>query len=91
MKAFFSGTDDRDEQGLQLYGVVGKLTERTEVLLRVGAYGYFSILSWYQVFQGELSGAVEASGEPSSGEDQEPDLLRLWPSAIICREEGGEI
>ncbi len=91
MRAFFSGADDRDEQGLQLYGVVGKLTGHTEVLFRVGAYGYFSMLSWYQVFQGELSGAVEASAEPSSGEGQEPELLRLWPGAIICREEGGEI
>jgi len=40
--ADFSATDDADEQGFRLYGVVGLLgTERPEVALRVGAYGHF--------------------------------------------------
>lgn len=59
VKGFFSGTDSRDEQGLGIYGVVGELTKRTEVLFRVGAYGYFNMLRWDQVFQGQLSGAIE--------------------------------
>lgn len=91
VRAFFSGTDDRDEQGLQVYGVVGKLTGRAQVLLRAGAYGYFGMLKWSQVFQGQLSGAIDLAVERSSSEGQEQDLLMLLPGAIICGEEGGEI
>lgn len=51
MEAFFSWTDDRDEQGLRLYMVVGKLhTLWPEVLLRVGVYGYFAPVSIEEVF-----------------------------------------
>ncbi|MBN2003948.1 MAG: Mov34/MPN/PAD-1 family protein [Anaerolineae bacterium] len=41
MRAFFSGTDDRDEQGCRLYGVVGQIFTRPEFVLRVGLYGDF--------------------------------------------------
>ena len=55
--AVFSSTDNRDEQGLRLYGVVGRLgTERPEVALRVGAYGHFLPVAWETVFDGD-SGA----------------------------------
>ena len=41
--AFFSPTDNRDEQGLKLYMVVGRLDRLIpEVKLRVGVYGYFA-------------------------------------------------
>jgi len=51
MRAFFSGTDNRDEQGLRLYMVVGRLeTLFPEVRLRVGVYGYFSEVTWEEVF-----------------------------------------
>ena len=51
MSAFFSGTDDRDEQGLQLYMVVGRLDQLVkQVALRLGVYGYFAPLSWDEVF-----------------------------------------
>jgi hypothetical protein len=36
MKAFFSGTDDADEQGFRLYGVLGSIFERPTFMLRVG-------------------------------------------------------
>jgi PRTRC genetic system protein A len=53
--AAFSPTDDADEQGLRLYGVVGRLgTERPEVALRVGAYGHFLAVPWETAFQGDL-------------------------------------
>ena len=43
MPAFFSSTDNRDEQGLKLYIVVGRLDRLIpEVKLRVGVYGYFA-------------------------------------------------
>ena len=52
--AAFSPTDDTDEQGLRLYGVVGRLgTGRPEVALRVGAYGHFLPVPWEAVFQGD--------------------------------------
>lgn len=54
MRAFFSLTDDRDEGGLRLYAVVGKLRERPQVRLRVGVYGYHMEIPWSQVFRGDL-------------------------------------
>jgi PRTRC genetic system protein A len=51
MRAFFSGTDDDDEQGLRLYMVVGRLdTLLPKVELRLGVYGYFASLSVEEVF-----------------------------------------
>ena len=51
MNAFFSGTDDRDEQGFQLYAVIGRLDQPVkEVALRLGIYGYFAPLAWDEVF-----------------------------------------
>jgi PRTRC genetic system protein A len=63
MGAFFSGQDDRDEQGLKLYGVVGKLNTTPVVKLRVGVYGYFKTLAWRDIFDGSLTGAVEFEKE----------------------------
>ena len=52
-RAFFSVTDDRDEQGFRIYGVVGRLdTPLPELSLRVGVYGHFASLDWPQVFDG---------------------------------------
>ena len=52
--AIFSATDDRDEQGLRLYGVIGRLgAERPEVALRVGAYGHFLPVPWETAFDGD--------------------------------------
>ena len=51
--ASFSATDDKDEQGFRIYGVVGRLdTSRPELALRVGIYGHFAPLRWSQVFAG---------------------------------------
>jgi len=41
MGAFFSGTDNRDEQGCRLYAVLGRIYTRPEIKLRVGVYGDF--------------------------------------------------
>ncbi len=52
-RAFFSATDDRDEQGFRIYGVAGRLdTPRPELSLRVGVYGHFAPVGWSQVFDG---------------------------------------
>ena len=51
MSAFFSSTDDRDEQGLKLYMVVGGLNRLVpEVKLRAGVYGYFAPVRLEEIF-----------------------------------------
>ena len=56
-RAFFSKTDDRDEQGFRIYGVAGRLdSDRPELSLRVGVYGHFAPLDWPQLFDGPNPG-----------------------------------
>ena len=56
-RSFFSATDDRDEQGFRIYGVVGRLDKpRPELSLRVGVYGHFAQVEWPQVFDGPEPG-----------------------------------
>ena len=62
-RAFFSATDDRDEQGFRIYGVVGRLdAPLPELSLRVGVYGHFAPVDWAQVFDGPDPG-VRLMGE----------------------------
>lgn len=47
----FSGQDNRDEVGFQLYGVIGMVhTPSPEYTLRIGIYGYFKELRRLEVF-----------------------------------------
>jgi PRTRC genetic system protein A len=39
MRPFFSGKDDRDEQGFRFYAVIGRIFTRPEITLRIGVYG----------------------------------------------------
>ena len=56
-RAFFSATDDGDEQGFRVYGVVGRLVAaQPELTLRLGIYGHFAQLDWRQVFDGPPPG-----------------------------------
>ena len=41
MPAFWSGTDDADEQGFRLYAVLGTVFTQPTLRLRVGVYGVF--------------------------------------------------
>ena len=50
MRAFFSQTDNADEQGARLYAVIGKLDSEPEMRLRVGVYGYWLALPLTAVF-----------------------------------------
>lgn len=51
MHAYFSLIDDKDEQGLGLYMVVGELdTFWPQFQLRVGVYGYFAPVNFNEVF-----------------------------------------
>ncbi|MBA7639103.1 hypothetical protein ES703_46761 [subsurface metagenome] len=69
MGACFSPTDNSDEKGLKLYGVVGKLNATPIVKLRIGVYGYFKSLAWGDVFDGSLTGATEFEREEVITED----------------------
>ena len=63
-RAFFSATDDQDEQGFRVYGVVGRLdTLELELTLRVGIYGHFAPLHWPQVFDGPLPPGLRLAGQ----------------------------
>jgi PRTRC genetic system protein A len=51
MRAFFSSTDNADEQGLRLYMVVGRMdTLCPEIIMRVGVYGYFAPVWVEEIF-----------------------------------------
>ena len=63
-RAFFSKTDDRDEQGFRIYGVVGRLDAlQPELSLRVGVYGHFAPVRWSGVFDGPHPGLRLVSEE----------------------------
>ena len=66
-RAFFSKTDDGDEQGFRIYGVAGRLdTDRPELSLRVGVYGHFAPVEWTQVFDGPHPGLRLVAKEPDA-------------------------
>jgi hypothetical protein len=85
MPAYFSHTDDADEQGLCLYGVLGRLGipgRQEEVLLRVGVYGYYAAVPWDLVFAGELGpvhdltqGGPRHESDDVDGDQQEQEEL----------------
>lgn len=63
--ADFSPTDDADEQGFGLYGVLGRLDQdQPEVALRLGVYGYFFPLPWGAVFDGNRGSFRNANFDP---------------------------
>ena len=73
--AFFSATDDADEQGLCLYGAVGRLDdERPEVALRAGVYGHFLPVPWETVFEGDPAAVVDVTLEDADELEQSDDL-----------------
>ena len=64
-RAFFSKTDDQDEQGFRIYGVAGRLdSDRPELSLRVGVYGHFAPVGWSQVFSGPNPGLRLMAEDP---------------------------
>ena len=78
MPAFFSATDDQDEQGLGLYGVLGRLDvagQQPEVLLRVGVYGHYQPLPWAAIFAGDLGDVRDLSQPVADRSNDEPEQL----------------
>jgi PRTRC genetic system protein A len=62
MGAFWSGTDDGDEQGFRIYGVIGRLDTKPEIGLRLGVYGYWFPLPVNVLFDGP-GGSVDVLGQ----------------------------
>ena len=62
MQAFFSETDNRDEQGFRLYAVIGDIFKNPGIRLRVGIYGLHYELPASEVF--ELGISDPATGQP---------------------------
>jgi PRTRC genetic system protein A len=55
MDAFFSATDNRDEQGLCIYAVAGRVDRLIpDVNLRLGVYGYFAPVQLSEIFDDAL-------------------------------------
>ena len=66
MGAFFSGTDNKEEQGFRLYAVIGNLADRPTMLARVGIYGHFWLIpaSWvFELPEGVRDGLCEDEDE----------------------------
>ncbi len=75
--AFFSATDDADEQGFRVYGVVGRLdTPEPELTLRFGIYGHFAPLHWSQVFDGPLPPGLRLAGQEPEPTSSNPHFVR---------------
>lgn len=75
LAAFFSSTDDADEQGLKLYIVAGKVHQGpVELNMRVGVYGYFAPLTWPEVFDSTPPAGIVFKGEELVAAGPEPLL-----------------
>jgi len=75
--ARFSPTDDADEQGFRVYGVVGRLdADEPEVALRVGVYGHFLPLPWETIFAGDSGSICDVVLQPAGVWEGEDDLHR---------------
>jgi PRTRC genetic system protein A len=62
MSAYFSPTDNEDEQGARFYAVIGRIYSRPEIKLRLGLYGDFVDLEATELFDG-LGPFVEAESD----------------------------
>lgn len=66
MSAFWSETDNGDEQGFRVYGVIGRLDERPEIRLRLGVYGYWFPIPVAALFDNR-EGFVDIFGQKRGG------------------------
>ena len=82
LPAFFSATDDRDEQGFRIYGVVGRLDgPEPELSLRVGVYGHFAPVDWPQVFDGPPPGIRLVGEETNLTEREAVECPTTWTTS----------
>lgn len=74
MTAYFSDTDNRDEQGLRFYAVIGRIYTRPEIRLRVGIYGDWLELEPMSLFDG--LGPFRRAGSLRQAQDQDWEEAR---------------
>lgn len=68
MRARFSPTDDKDETGFRLYGVIGNIPDEPQIRMRVGVYGagFWEIpATWALELPAELA---DCNPDPEEGE-----------------------
>ena len=83
-RAFFSATDDGDEQGFRVYGVVGRLDDpEPELRLRVGVYGHFAPVDWPHVFDGHVTGLRLVGEDNKTKEEEVIECLTTW-TTLFC-------
>jgi PRTRC genetic system protein A len=63
LEAYFSSTDNKEEQGFRLYGVLGNIFERPTLRLRVGIYGHFMAVPADALFEGDTASVGDAYRE----------------------------
>lgn len=88
MDAFFSDTDNADEQGFKIYAVVGRVdTVLPRVMMRVGCYGYFFQIPWEEVFEGQIKGARECEMESRDNvKEDAPAVIPIVKPAHLARD-----
>jgi hypothetical protein len=69
MPAYFSNTDDRDDGGLSVSAVVGKIFDTPEICLRVNVYGHRMRLLVLDVFDRLGGGLREVAGRERQRRD----------------------
>ena len=63
--AVWSATDDADEQGFRIYGIIGRLDRpQPEMALRLGIYGHFRRLVWQEA-DGHLHCMIDPASCPT--------------------------
>lgn len=76
MAAFFSGTDDRDEQGFRIYVVIGRLdVEWPDIYCRVGVYGHTLPIPASIIFDDVYPFVDLFSPESEPSDEEETDSL----------------
>ena len=79
-RAFFSSTDDRDEQGFRVYGVVGRTGgPEPEIRLRAGVYGHWQEIGWSDVFEGPCPGLQTG---PAGMEKEMSEWITGWKATF---------
>lgn len=68
MRAYFSSTDDQDDQGLSISAVVGQIFDRPEICLRANVYGHRRRMGALTIFD-SLPGLCEADRKRTNDAD----------------------
>jgi PRTRC genetic system protein A len=73
MPAYFSSTDDRDDAGLSVSAVVGRIFDQPEIAVRANVYGHHMPLPALTIFDALASCRDTACSPPKRRNDADPD------------------